>query len=49
MTLQMGHFLISSGHKFGGMEAGAVQKRGSCPQTGPEIRPSGPFWYGPHL
>ena len=45
----MGHSLISSGHKFGGMEAGAVQKRGSCPQTGPEIRPSGPFRYGPHL
>ena len=29
IALHIGHLLMSSGHKFGGTEAGALQKRGS--------------------
>ncbi len=45
----MGHIVILSAHTKGAFDAGRLQKRGSCPQTGPDILPSGPGSYRVHL
>lgn len=45
----IGHLVISSGHSYGAIDAGASQYFGSRPQTEPEIRPPGPDSPGDHF
>lgn len=45
----IGHLVISSGHSYGAIEAGASQYFGSNPQTEPDIRPPGPDSPGDHF
>lgn len=46
---QMGHLVISSGHSYGAIEAGASQYFGSNPHTDPDMRPPGPLSPGDHF
>jgi len=46
---QIGHLVMSSGHSYGAMLAGASQNLGSSPQTDPLMRPPGPLSPGPHF
>lgn len=45
----MGHLVMSSGHSYGAIDAGASQYFGSKPQTEPDIRPPGPDSPGDHF
>lgn len=45
----IGHLVISSGHSYGAIDAGASQYFGSNPHTEPDIRPPGPDSPGDHF
>lgn len=47
--LQIGHFVMSSGHSYGAMDAGESQNFGSKPHTEPDILPPGPDSPGDHF